>query len=373
MKLRKLQLENFRNYKKYLFEFALEKKMTILVGPNGIGKTNFLEAIYVLSLGKSFRSLTQENLIKWDYDFMRLTGEVIIDDDDSNLEVFYSNHPKKQKNFKKNGVNLKNSEYLGHLLTVLFQPEDLNMLYLSPQLRRRYLDIILSQTDRKYLNALLKYKKVLKQRNALLSEIKAAQFEGKNIDHLMEDLSAWDRELIQFGSLLMVKRLELIDFLERNVENIYRTISGGQENIIVEYSSKILKKTFGKNIEELYQNELFNRQKRDIFSTETTAGPHRDDLIFFLDGKEISKFASRGEVRTLLLSLKLGEIKYIKEKTGKNPVLLLDDVFSELDRKRQKHLLQSIKDCQTIITTTDIANLGEFRKKESDSTIVKIE
>lgn len=347
--------------------------MTILVGPNGIGKTNFLEAIYVLSLGKSFRSLNQENLIHWERDFMRLTGEIVSKDDNEKLEVFYSNSPKKQKNFKKNGVNLKNSEYLGHLLTVLFQPEDLNMLYLNPQLRRRYLDVMLSQTDRKYLNALLKYKKVLKQRNALLAEIRTAQFEGKNTDRLMEDLSAWDRELIQFGSLLTLKRLELTDFLNQNVESIYRKVSGGKESVIIEYSSKILKKTTGKNIEELYSSELFNRQKRDIFSAETTAGPHRDDLIFFLDGKEISRSASRGEIRTLLLALKLSEIDYIKQKTGKNPVLLLDDVFSELDRKRQKHLLKSIKDCQTIITTTDIANLNEFGKKEGEPVIVKME
>ncbi len=371
MKLTKLQLENFRNYKKHIYEFALEKDLTVLVGPNGMGKTNFLEAIYVLSLGKSFRSLMQDNLIKWDDDFMRCKASVNDQDEEIDLEVFYSNKPKKQKNFKKNGVDLKNSEYLGNLLTVLFQPEDLNMLYLGPSLRRRYMNILLSQTDRKYLNALSKYKKVLKQRNALLHQIRESQFQEKNTDRLMEDLDAWNRELIEYGSVITKKRRELIQFLDKNIEKIYQSISDDNDKISVEYESKILKKSSKSNIEELYEEELANCLKRDVFRAETTAGPHRDELKLFLNGKEISRIASRGEYRTILLAIKLAEIKYIKEKTGKNPILLLDDVFSELDRKRKNHLLKSIKGCQTIITTTDIENLGKLAKRKLSIEFVK--
>ncbi|MDA1060227.1 MAG: DNA replication/repair protein RecF [bacterium] len=371
MKLTKLQLENFRNYKKHVFEFSAKKDLTVLVGPNGMGKTNFLEAIYVLSLGKSFRSLLQDNLIKWDDDFMRCTAKINDEDEEVDLEVFYSSKPIKQKNFKKNGVNLKNSEYLGNLLTVLFQPEDLNMLYLGPSLRRRYMDILLSQTDKKYLNALSKYKKVLKQRNTLLQQIREHQFQGKNIDHLMADLEAWDRELVEYGVSITEKRNDLVKYLNENIEGIYQNISDDKDKITVDYESKILKNSSSANTEELYISELGNRKKRDIFRAETSAGPHRDELLFFLNGKEISRTASRGEYRTILLAIKLAEISYIKEKTGKNPVLLLDDVFSELDRKRKNHLLKSIKGCQTIITTTDVENLGEIAKGKASIEFVK--
>lgn len=355
MKITKLQLENFRNYQRHVYEFAKKKDFTIFVGPNGAGKTNFLEAIYVLSLGKSFRSLCRDDLVGWNMDYMRCTCDVENDEGNVNLEVFYSNYPKAQKNFKKNGVNLKNSEYLGNLITVLFQPEDLNMLYLSPSLRRRYMDIILSQVDKKYLTALGKYKKILKQRNALLHEIREKRFKGQNTDNLMADLDVWDKEIIGAGVILTEKRLILVEFLSKKLSKIYRSISKGKDKIEVEYLSN----------SKMFKDEIFNRKSRDIAQAETTSGPHRDDLKFFINGKEISKGASRGEYRTLLLSIKLAEISFIKKQTGTLPVLLLDDVFSELDRKRQKHLLKSIKGCQTIITTTDINNLGELAEEKA--------
>jgi len=381
MKLTKLQLENFRNYSKHTYEFAADKDFTILVGPNGMGKTNFLEAIYILSLGKSFRSSHSEDLIEWEMDYMRCNAEINYDDENVKLEVFYSNKPIRQKNFKKNGVNLRNSEYLGNLLTVLFHPEDLNMLYLSPSLRRKYMNIVLCQTDKKYLNALSKYKKVLKQRNALLHEIREARFKKAStestIEHLKDDLIAWDQELIEFGCVVIKKRVYFLEFLNKNIQKIYRSISDDEEKVEVEYESKIVKKgaytskSSSKNLAEMYKDELFNRRERDIRQAKSSAGPHRDDLKFYINGKEISKSASRGEFRTLLLAIKLAEIKFIKEVTGKNPILLLDDVFSELDRKRQTHLLKSIKGCQTIITTTDITNLGELAKDKASIEIVR--
>ncbi|MFH1533662.1 MAG: DNA replication/repair protein RecF [Nitrospirota bacterium] len=363
MKLRKLQLENFRNYNRYEYEFPEDKNITILVGPNGKGKTNFLEAIYVLSLGKSFRTILQDDLIEWEFDYMRCKCETEIDGEETSLEVFYSNYPRKQKGFKKNDVSMRNSEYIGNLITVLFHPEDLNMLYLSPSYRRRYLNILLSQVDKKYLEALTKYKKTLKQRNALLHAIREAKFTNKPMENLEKDLDAWDTELMEFGSIIIKKRKEFTQFLNKKLEKIYQSISGGKEKVEIQYST----------IKGEYEAELTIRRDRDIREAKTTLGPHRDDLKFFIDGKEILSSASRGEFRTLLLAIKLAEIQYIKEKTGRNPILLLDDVFSELDRKRGEHLLKSIKDCQTIITTTDQESFKKLDKEGESLWFVRIE
>lgn len=363
MKLRKLQLENFRNYNRHEYEFPEDKKITILVGPNGKGKTNFLEAIYVLSLGKSFRTILQDDLIEWEFDYMRCKCETEIDGEETSLEVFYSNYPRKQKGFKKNGVSLKNSEYIGNLITVLFHPEDLNMLYLSPSYRRKYLNILLSQVDKKYLEALTQYKKTLKQRNALLHAIREAKFTNKPMGNLEKDLDVWDTEIIKFGSVIIEKRIEFTQFLNKNLEKIYQSISGGKEKVKIEYHT----------IKAEYEAELIIRRDRDIRGAKTTLGPHRDDLRFFINGKEILSSASRGEFRTLLLAVKLAEIQFIKEKTGRNPILLLDDVFSELDRKRGEHLLNSIKDCQTIITTTDRGSFEKLDKEGKSLRFVKVE
>lgn len=375
MKLTNLKLENFRNYSKFNYDFPDNKELIVIVGPNGTGKTNFLEAIYLLSLGKSFRSSVHDDLVKWESEYLRCSATAIVDEEDCNLEVFYSTAPARRKNFKKNGVNLKNSEYLGNLLTVLFHPEDLNMLYLNPSLRRRYMDIVLSQTDKNYLLALTKYKKALKQRNALLGQMREAYFNNAKDSSqaaLQEDLSAWDEKIVEYGAPIIAKRLEFTAFLNKYIEDIYSSISGEKERISIEYLSKIITNTSAPaaypldadaptpTLSQLYADALSFRKKHDTFKAETSVGPHREDLIFFINGKNICASASRGEFRTLLLALKLAEIKFIKEKTGKNPILLLDDVFSELDRTRQIHLLHSIKDCQTIITTCDASSLDDL-------------
>ena len=212
MKLKNISLENFRNYSKYSLVFPEDKNLTILVGDNGLGKTNLLESIYLLSLGKSFRSHHNDDIIEWKKDYLRCTAELEAEDD-IKLEVFYSRKPIRQKSFKRNDIKLTNGEFLGSLITVLFHPEDLNMLYLSPSLRRKYLNIVLCQTDKKYLNALSQYKKVLKQRSALLHTIRKTQFDGGDTSRLLKDLDAWDKELAQFGTKVMEKRLHFVAFI----------------------------------------------------------------------------------------------------------------------------------------------------------------
>lgn len=364
MKLSKLQLENFRNYKTHTYEFPEEKVFTVLVGENGKGKTNFLEAIYILSLGRSFRTLHKEDLVKWNENYLRCSGEVEIDDEMNTLEVFYSCNPV-QRNFKKNAVNKKNSDYIGNLLTVLFHPEDLNMLYMSPSFRRRYMDTLLSQTDSKYLYALSQFKKIFKQRNALLHAIRDFRFKKKDTTNLEEDLDAWDSQLIECGSEIIDKRIELTEFLDKNLSSLYQSISSNEETLSIEYLSKVKDK-------ESYRQKLADKRDIDIITARSTVGPHLDDLKFSINGKEISSSASRGEFRTLLLAIKLAEIEFIREKTGKNPILLLDDVFSELDGKRQQQLLYAIKGCQTIITTTDVDSLGELATGSQPIRFVKV-
>lgn len=360
MKITKLQLENFRNYSKHAHEFDLSAPLTILVGLNGKGKTNFLEAIYLLSLGRSFRTPHTEELIEWEKDYFRCTAEIEVDNEKSSLEVFYSHRPRLQKNYKKNEVNLKNSEYIGNLLTVLFHPEDLNMLYLSPSYRRKYMDILLSQTDKKYLDALTQYKKLLKQRNALLHQIRKHELNGKNTTSLQDDLTAWDEQLVKFGTILIEKRKKLVKYLNSTIQDLYQSISGNNEKVKIDYKYSVM---------DNYMEELQLSRKRDIFSAKSHVGPHLDDLKFYLNGTKISASASRGEFRTLLLAMKLAEIQFIKEKTQHQPILLLDDIFSELDPDRSQHLLSILKNHQTIITTTDITNLHEISK---NATLVEV-
>jgi len=365
MKIRKLQIENFRNHKKYEYIFSDEKNITILTGENGIGKTNFLEAIYLLSLGRSFRTLKKEKIVMWGEDFYRCKGEFERDGDAFGMENFFAHSPSKKQNFKVDGVKTSHSDFIGNFLTVLFYPEDLNILYLSPSYRRKYMDVLLSQTDKFYLNALSSYKKTMKQRNALLQEIRGKEFRREDCTKLRNDLEVWNKQLLLFGSELIQKRLELIEFLRNSLTEVYDTISGGDERIKVSYIAKV------KNKEE-YELMLNENNEQDILAGRTSIGPHLDDIEFKIDGIKIGDSASRGEYRTLLLAIKLAETVYIKEKTGEKPVLLLDDVFSELDTSRQKQLLNVIKDFQTIITTTDYESMEKELRISENSTLVKL-
>lgn len=343
MKIRKLQLENFRSYEKYEFEFDEDKNVLIIVGPNGEGKTNFLEALNVLSLTKSFRTSHKQDMIRWESEYFRCKCEAVRDEQDLDLEVFFSIKPARVHSFKRSGVKQKGVDYLGSLLTVLFQPEDLNILYLSPSLRRKYLNTILSQTDKNYLLALRQYQHILKQRNALLDAIRSARFDGQDISSLLKDLDVWDDQLLQYGSQISNKRKEFICFLNEEVSNIYTSISENEEEISIEYK-----------ISELSSENIAAKRDSEVRYAQTKIGPHRDDVHFYINRLQIEHSASRGEYRTLLLAMKIAEISYIEKCTGSKPILLLDDVFSELDPSRQKHLLKAIESCQAIITTTDL-------------------
>ncbi len=350
MRIKKLKLENWRNHAVYDFEFD---HITILVGPNACGKTNFLEAIYYLACGKSFRA-KDLNLISWEKDYFRLLGEVEKAETAEEIIVVVENHGRAVKTVKIKGQRKPSSHLLGHLNCVLFTPEEIDLISTLPESRRRYLNLIISQTDREYAYQLTHYKRSLEQRNSLLRRI------GKGLARENE-LEVWDGKLAEYGHYLIEKRARYVKEINKIITEHYRLLSGKKENLKLEYQPSIKGEGgWAEMVTKLMQN-----RSQDICSGVTTTGPHRDDLKFFLNDKDINDFASRGEFRTVILALKLSEIEYLEKITNEKPVLLLDDVFSELDESRRDMLSQIFRNQQTIVTTTDLDHVSQNIIKES--------
>ncbi|TSC93601.1 MAG: DNA replication and repair protein RecF [Candidatus Berkelbacteria bacterium Athens1014_28] len=334
--LQKLTLVNFRNHKKFELELG---EITVLVGKNAVGKTNILESIVVLSCGRSFRGDNRLELVNFEADFTRIVGD--------DLELFIQKTPRFLFQVKERGIKRKPTDFIGILESVIFSPESLQIITGEPKERRRFLDILISQKDHKYLSALMEYRKVLAQRNRLLkliSESRAAELE----------LDFWDERLAESAEIISAKRKEVVEFFNQKLSDKYQTISG-QKNakLSVAYLSR-------------HQSNLLDYMKQrrqiEIAAGVSLFGPHRDDLLFLLNQKEAGRFASRGELRSIILALKAVELQFLENE--KKPVLLLDDIFSELDAERREHLYKIIKNHQTIITTTDQEHLsGEILKK----------
>lgn len=341
--LKSLSLENFRNYEKYSLNFA---KTTILIGPNGIGKTNIIEAIYLLSTGRSWRTSRDNQLIKWDND-VALIKSVIKSDKETEIEIALqripSNDYPKTKFLKINGVKKRLIELLGRMPTVLFSPEEIQLIEGTPSLRRRFLDILLCNLNRSYALNLIEYLKVLKGRNKLLYYLKI----GKS---KLDEMKFWDEKLVTLGSEIISKREELIRNLNANLTITYEVISGEKETLQIKYKKSVEAENF--------RDTIIGQRDREVDSALTLFGPHRDDLIFLLDNRDISTFGSRGEYRSVILALKIEELAYLKKNIDDvEPILLLDDIFSELDATRRLHLAKIISGQQTIITTTDFDHI----------------
>ena len=334
--LEKLSLTNFRNHQKFELELG---EITVLIGKNGIGKTNILESIGVLSYGKSFRGDNRLELINFDQDFARIVGD--------DLEVFVSRSPRLVFQTKERGLRRKIAEFVGLLPSVIFSPESLLIVNGEPKERRRFLDILISQKDHKYFSDLLEYKKILLQRNRLLKRI----LDGKASD---DELGFWDSELVRIAIEITKKRRAVIDKFVPELSKFYQTISGNKKSKLdIIYHAKA---------DGDFVAKLRSKRPIDIAVGTTTSGPHRDDLEFKLNNLDASKYASRGELRSVVLSLKMAELKYLEN--GEKPILLLDDVFSEFDADRRAHLFDLIKNYQTVITTTDLEHLSaELQEK----------
>lgn len=348
MRLKTLELEHFRNYHRLRWEFR-DKPVTIVVGDNGKGKTNFLEAIVVMSLTKSFQGKRMEELTEWNEEWSRVSGLVETAVEEIDLEVFWGVGRQYPKTVKVKGVKSKATEYIGRLLTVLFSPQDLNMVHGSPQLRRRYVDVMLSQVDSDYLGALMEYRALLKQRNRLLGQILA----GKSSE---DELEFWDCRLADKGTVLLSKRRECFMTLNRHLSEDYSSIASS----LTDVGGNAQKELAWNNAwgETDTRTELLaylkSRRQRDIAAGATCGGPHREDFSVQMQGRDMKEFASRGECRTLVLALKLGEWRLMQERTGEVPVLLLDDVLSELDPGRQARVLTLFDHGQVVMTATHL-------------------
>lgn len=341
MKINSIKLQNWRNQKKFNFEFT---DINIFIGKNASGKTNILEAVYYLATGKSFRT-KDEYLINWESDFLRLVGEIEKEKVEE-LVVVIEKSPKLKKTVKIKGQKKPSSHLLGNLNCVLFTPEEIDLISNLPEARRRYLNMIISQISRDYVYNLIHFKRTLEQRNSLLKRI----FEQKSKPN---ELEIWDGKLAEYGSEIIKARQDFIGNINKDLSENYQMLSGVKETLQLEYKPSV-KDDWAGMIAKLVTN-----REKDIRARVTTVGPHRDDFSFKLNNKDLNEFASRGEFRTAVLALKLSEIRFFTEKSATSPVLLLDDVFSELDVSRRDLLSQIFKNQQTIVTTTDLDHVSK--------------
>ncbi len=354
MRIKQLEIYGFRNLQKTDISFDTEKNVYIFLGANGQGKTNLLEAIYLSALSKSFRTRTNLDLIAFSLDFCSIKTTFDSKSGEMELEVIVTETPN-HKTLKINGVKKNAVDFVGNLKAVFFSPDDLAEMAFAPKMRRRYLDILLSLLDHEYLKELMHYQESLKQRNALLKSIRDGNANATELDF-------WDEKLAEYGLKIIGKRKTLLKQLTKLAEKHYQAISQSKDKLMIAYESEMS----GMGDVEKYIEFLSKSRERDILTGTTTHGPHRDDLKFFLSDHDMTHFASRGEWRSLVLALKFAEIELIKERTGEPPILLLDDVFSELDEKRQKYLFKAISDHQTFITTTH----KEFVTQEGEAMAV---
>lgn len=339
MIIKSLELADFRNYSSLHIDFS--KGTNILYGDNAQGKTNILEAIFISATTKSHKGSKDKDIIHFNKEEAHIRTYLQKEEDEIRVDMHLRKN--KSKGIAIDGQKIKKaSELLGLLNVVFFSPEDLSIIKNGPAERRRFVDMELCQLDSFYIYNLNHYNKIVNQRNRLLKDM---YFNPS----LRDTLNIWDSQLISFGSKIIERRKLFVEQLNEIIYDIHKKLSGDKEELVIKYEPDVLI--------ENYENLLSSCQDRDIKLKQTTVGPHRDDFSFLVGDIDIRKFGSQGQQRTAALSLKLSEIELVKKLTKENPVLLLDDVLSELDSNRQNYLLSTIGDIQTIITCT---GLDEF-------------
>lgn len=339
MIVKSLELNHFRNYETLTIDF--EEGTNILYGNNAQGKTNILESIYLSGTTKSHKGSKDKEMIQFGQKEAHI--RVFIEKQKKEFQIDMHLRKNRTKGIAINQIPIKKaSELFGILNIVFFSPEDLNIIKNGPSERRRFMDIELCQLDKIYLSDLTKYNKILNQRNKLLKDIYFRP-------DLKDTLSIWDIQLVEYGKRIIKGRREFVSQLNEIVTKIHKSISGGKEEMILTYEPN--------THEDFFEQELKRVEEKDLKLGQTTIGPHRDDMSFSIHGVDIRRFGSQGQQRTSALSLKLSEIELVKKIINDTPILLLDDVLSELDSSRQNYLLNNIFGTQTIITCT---GLDEF-------------
>lgn len=350
MKLTLLTLVNFRDHAQRKIDF---NDTTIIVGPNASGKTTILEAIYMLAVGRSFRAESDREMIAFGSEYARVVGIVESGGENYELEVVVTagvvqGKAVVPKRFRRNKVVRNKSKFVGSVKAVLFWPEDLRIVIDSPSVRRTYLDFVLVQVDQKYHKAVSVYERAVRVRNRLLERIREGEVGREQLDY-------WNTQVVDQGKYITSQREEYVAFLNSQNKGFDGTVFS------VEYDKS-----------EISQERLIKYQKEEVWAGKTLVGPHRDNLVFRIKNKELGnewrdleKYGSRGEQRLGVLWLKMGELAYVKDKSGELPVLLLDDIFSEFDHSHRKMLFRLTQGQQTIITTTDAHLIEEEYKRKA--------
>lgn len=348
MTITNITLKNYRSFESY--QIPLDPKLNIIVGDNAIGKTSILESIFVSAFSKSFRTKSDTELIQFDKKYAYVKIE-FLRENGSKGNVEYKIEQNGNKFFKKSGVGItKLSDLLSNMQLVLFYPDDLRIIKGSPAERRNFLNRELSNISSIYCDDLLQYNKALANRNKLL----------KSNTIVAQEIEIWNELIAKYGAKILVKRIQYLERLNKICKELHASITNQKETIEVKYESFIEyqhKNYSTAMLEELFLKQLQINFEKDVRKGYTTVGLHKDDILIHINEKPAKIFASQGQQRTAALAVKLSEINVIKEDTGESPVLLLDDVMSELDYKRQRDMIYTFSNSQVLITTTDISHI----------------
>jgi len=384
MKINSIILENFRNYKNLEIDF--DESRNIIVGENAQGKTNLIEAIYLTAFAKSFRTSNSADLISFGETQGRVSTYITSEDIEKNINILLRSDGKKM--IKKDGkVIRKTTELLNNVVVIIFSPDDLRIIKDSPDRRRNFINRELSQMRPMYYDALKRYNDALKEKNALLKgyfNIKKKTFtraDNLSLNDLHspydnsrrfneEMMDIYDRQLADAGYEIIRFRKEFTEMLSLEAGEIMHKISGGREELKIEYKTAC-DFIAGPEGREILFSQIFHNRDRDVYNGYASLGPHRDDIEFYINGKDARKYGSQGQQRTIALSLKLAEIRIARQMLDEPPVLLLDDVLSELDLDRQKFLVSEIDDVQLFITSAELND--EVIKDLRGGTLFRIE
>lgn len=351
MKVDSLILKDFRNYESV--QITPGPGMNVFIGSNAQGKTNIVEALHLCCVGRSHRTSRDEEMIRWEQPFGRVTVRAAHRDGTHEVTIILARGQKKKKNIKIGERKAERiGELFGHLCGVLFSPEDLLIIKGGPGERRRFLDMLLSQLNTVYFYHLQRYTKALSERNAVLRVIGTKP-------SLRSTLDPWDEMLAESGAEVAIRRIEATEQLSGLAAAEHRHLTGQKEELTLRYVSALRDSD---NVRQKMLEQLFASREDDIRRQTTGFGIHRDDISIRINGKETRVFGSQGQQRSAVLSLKMAQLSYMAEMKGENPILLLDDVMSELDMNRRLALGERISQIQTFVTCTDISDLGDTEK-----------